>query len=117
MELEGLGEFTYDRTGGLFRGSVSWLDSEIQLALTADNEEALRAMVPCAQSLLERAEERDRLALEAALAQWEEDGQPALSAIDLNPDGTFAFWLGDDNDPEAICLQGSLAEGFFSMEE
>ena len=117
IELEALGEFTYDRTGGLFRGSVSWLDSEIQLALTADNEEALRAMVPAAQSLLERAAEWNRLALDAALSQWEEDGDPILSAIDLNPDGTFAFWLGDDNDPEAICLQGSLTEGFFPMEE
>ena len=117
VELEELGEFAYDRTGGLFRGTVAWLDSEIQLALTADNEEALRAMVPTAQSLLEQAEERDRLALEAAIPQWEEEGSPILSAIDLNPDGTFAFWLGNDEDPEAICLQGSLTGGFFPMEE
>ena len=28
----------------------------------------------------------------------------------------FAFWLGTDTDPEAICLQGSLDQGFFPAE-
>ena len=78
----------------------------------------MAAVRAAALSLLENAQSWTDRALEAAADQYDgEDGPLALLAIDLVADGTFAFWLGTDTDPEAFCLQGSLSEGFFPAEE
>lgn len=117
-EVEGLGEFTLDRSSGVYRGDVEWLEEEIQLTFQKGSEEEMAAVRAAALSLLENAQSWTDRALEAAADQYDgEDGPLTLLAIDLVSDGTFAFWLGTDTDPEAVCLQGSLSEGFFPAEE
>ena len=116
-EVEGLGEFTLERSSGVYRGDVEWLEEEIQLTFQKGSEEEMAAIQASARTLVENAQNWTDRALEAAGQQWdEEDGPLTLLAIDLAADGTFAFWLGSDVDPEAVCLQGSLDEGFVPPE-
>lgn len=115
LALEGLGEFTLSRANGLFQGELPWLDEPVSFTFAQCEGEELEQVRATALALAGRAQEWTGKAVSAA-AELTGEEDLAVMAIDLSSDGTFAFWLGNENDPEAACLQGSLEGGFVPAE-
>lgn len=114
--VDGLGEFTLSRSTGLFQGEMDWLEETVQLTFSKSEEAAFARVKATALALQANAQVWTDQALAAAAELAEEGEALSVLAIDLSDDGTFAFWLGNEDDPEAVCLQGSLEGGLVPAE-
>ena len=112
---EGLGEFTLDRTSNLFQGDLDWVDGDvIQFSFPNCSAEEQGKIFAAARSLSARAAEWNTRVLEQAAEQTDET--VALTAVDLTEEGEMTFWLGNEDDPEAVCLQATPDGGFLPVE-
>ena len=113
---EGLGEFTLDRTSNTFQGDLNWLEDEvIQFSFPNCEEEQKQTIFAAARALSARAAEWNALVLKQAALQTDEE--VSLTAVDLTEEGEMTFWLGNEDDPEAVCLRATPDGGFLSVEE
>ena len=113
---EGLGEFTLDRSSNLYQGDLDWLDGEvIQCSFPNGEPEQLESIFDTARALCANAAHWNALALEQAALQTEEE--VSVTAVDLSAEGELSFWLGNEDDPEAVCLSATLDGGFLPVEE
>ena len=81
---------------------------------TPPQSEEMEPVFAIARTLCANAAHWNALALEQAALQTEED--VAVTAVDLSPEGELSFWLGNEDDPEAVCLSATLDGGFLSVE-
>ncbi len=110
---EGLGEFTLDRSSNLFQGDLVWLDGDV-IQCSFPQSEEMEPIFATARALCANAAHWNALALEQAALQTEEE--VAVTAVDLSAEGELTFWLGNENDPEAVYLSATLDGGFLSVE-
>ena len=114
---EGLGEFTLDRSSNLYQGDLDWLEGEtIQFSFPDGEAEQLEKLFAAARSLSAHAAEWNTRVLEQA-AGHTEDETISLTAVDLTEEGEMTFWLGNEDDPEAVCLRATPEGGFLPVEE
>ena len=111
---EGLDEFTLDRSSNLYQGDLDWVDDEVIQCSFPDSEE-MEPIFATLRTLCANAAHWNALALEQAALQTEDE--VAVTALDLSPEGELSFWLGNEDDPEAVCLSATLDGGFLPVEE
>ena len=112
---EGLGEFTLDRTSNTFLGDLAWLEGDtIQFSFPNCDPEQQEAIFAAARSLSARAAAWNTRVLEQAAEQTDE--AVALTAVDLTEEGEMTFWLGNEDDPESVCLRATPEGGFLPVE-
>ena len=113
---EGLGEFTLDRTSNLFQGELAWANGEnILLSFPKCREEQMERIFAAARFLSANADSWNARVTEQAVLHTEEE--ISISALDLSTDGEMSFWLGNDEDPESLCLRATPEGGFLPVED
>ena len=113
---DGLGEFTLDRTSNLFQGELDWVNGEsILLSFPKCREEQLEQIFAAARFLSANADSWNTRVMEQAVRHTEEE--ISISALDLSNDGEMSFWLGNDEDPEFLCLRATPEGGFLPVED
>lgn len=113
---EGLGEFTLERTSNLFQSDLEWLDGDfVQCSFPNGEQEQLEQIFAAARALSADAPRWNALALEQAAAQTDEE--VAVTAVDLSFEGELTFWLGNEDDPESVCLSAAPDGTFRPVEE
>ena len=111
-EVEGLGEFTFNRSMGMLQKEIDWLGSEVQLCIDPESDHG--ACAAAAQVLLNdmagwdekaRAFAADKLLEQANEAAAEYEGEEVtreefmdclgMESVDVASDGVFQFWFND----------------------
>ena len=110
---EGLGEFTLDRSSNLFQGDLDWLDGEVIQCSFPQGEE-MEPIFDTVRALCANAARWNAQVLEQAALQTEDE--VAVTAVDLSAEGVLSFWLGNDDDPEAVCLSATPDGSFLPVE-
>ena len=113
---EGLGEFTLDRSSNLFQGELAWANGEsILLSFPKCREEQMERIFAAARFLSANADSWNARVMEQAVLHTGEE--ISISALDLSNDGEMSFWLGNDEDPEFLCLRATPEGGFLPVED
>jgi hypothetical protein len=125
-QVEGLGEFTLNRSVGVLQKEIDWLGEEVQLCIDSEGDHALCASV--ALSVMEdvagwdekaRACAADKLLEQVNADSDEEMGREefmeclGVETLDVSADGSFQLWFNDGGlfGGSLIRVSGSAADG------
>lgn len=126
VQVEGLGEFTLNRSMGVLQKEIDWLGEEVQLCIDAEGDHAACAAVSLSvmQDVAAWDEKARNCAADQLLERANADADEAMSreefmeclgveTLDVSGDGSFQLWFNDGGlfGGCLIRVGGSVTEG------